>query len=300
MLTLHQLEVFIAVAEEMSVGRAAERLHVSQPAVSASMAALQRELGVDLIARNGRGIQLTQGGKALQRYASLVLGLVDEAVEATKAADAHMARPIRIGATSSLVTHVLAPILAQLRMFDPQLAFALEIGNRSQIWRQLANHEVDVAMTTQPPSVEPFVSLATMPNAFVVVARPGAVWAGRLGEVTWLVREEGATARAASDEVIARLGIAPQLLVIGSDDAIKGSIEAGLGIGVLPGDVVAESLRQRTLVTVRTNATPLSQPWHLVVRTTERLDPSIRQFVADLVHADPRLQWSAHGLELTR
>jgi DNA-binding transcriptional LysR family regulator len=299
-LTLHQLEVFIAVADEMSVGRAAERLHVSQPAVSASIGALQRELGVDLIARSGRGIELTPGGKALQRYASLVLGLVDEAVEASRAAGAQVARAIRIGATSSLVTHVLAPILAQLRMFDPQLAFALEIGNRSQVWKQLANHEVDVAMTTQPPSVDPFVSLATMPNSFVVVARPGAVWAGRLGEVTWLIREEGATARAASDEVLARLGITPPVLVIGSDEAIKGSVEAGLGVGVLPGEVVAESLRHRALVTVRTAATPLSQPWHLVVRRSDRLDGRTRQFVCDLVHADHRLQWTAHGLDATR
>lgn len=295
MLTLHQLEVFIAVADEMSVGRAAERLHVSQPAVSASLAALQRELGVDLVARSGRGIELTAGGKALLRYASLVLGLVDEAVQATKAADAQVVRPVRIGATSSLVSHVLAPILAQLRVFEPNLAFALEIGNRAQVWKLLANHEVDLALSTQPPSIEPFVSLATMPNAFVLVARPGAVWAGRLGDVTWLVREDGATTRAASDTVIARLGIAPQQLTIGSDDAIRASVEAGLGVGLLPADVVADAVRHRTLVTVRTEVTPLSQPWHLVVRTGERLDGRVRQFVADLVQADPRFRLTPAG-----
>lgn len=298
MLTLHQLEVFIVVADEMSVGRAAERLHVSQPAVSASLAALQRELGVDLIARHGRGIELTPGGKALLRYAGLVVGLVDEAVQATRAAGAQVQRPIRIAATSSLVTHVLAPILAQLRIFDPELDFTVEVGNRSQVWKLLANHEVDVAMSTQPPSVEPFVSLATMPNSFVLVARPGAVWAGRLGDVTWVVREEGATTRAASDEVIARLGINPKMLVIGSDDAVKGSVEAGLGIGLLPADVVADAVRHRTLVTIRSSATPLSQPWHLVVRKAERIDPRVRQFVGDLVHADARLQLTAQGIEL--
>ena len=298
MLTLHQLEVFIAVADEMSVGRAAERLHVTQPAVSASLAALQRELGVELIARRGRGIELTPGGKALLRYASLVLGLVDESVQAVKAAAAQMSRPIRIGATSSLVTHVLAPIIAQLRVFEPDLAFSMEVGNRSQVWRLLANHEIDVAMSTQPPSIEPFVSVATMPNSFVLVARPGAVWAGRLGDVTWIVREEGATTRAASDEVIARLGIAPKLLVIGSDEAVRGSIEAGLGIGLLPMDVVADAVRHRQLVTVRTTATPLSQPWHLVVRAGEGLDGPVKQFISDVVHADARLSWTGAGLDL--
>ena len=186
MLTLHQLEVFVAVAEEVSVGRAAERLHVSQPAVSASMASLRREIGVDLIERDGRGIQLTPAGKELMRYASLVLGLVDEGLEAVRAMSELAARPIRIGATSSLVTHVIAPILSRLRDHDPDLQFALEIGDRSDVWKDLENHRTDVALSTAPPSMLPFGSVATMANSFVLVARPGLVWAGRLEHVTWL------------------------------------------------------------------------------------------------------------------
>lgn len=288
----------MVVAEELSVGRAAERLVVSQPAVSASMATLQRELGVTLIERSGRGIALTDAGRSMYKYAQLVLGLVDEAIEATHAADTATHRPVRIGATSSLVSHVVAPILSWLRKHDPGVRFSLEVGNRIQVWRQLASHETDLALSTQPPSTQTFVSLATMPNSFVLVGRPGSVLAGRLADATWLVREEGATARAASDEVLARLGIEPSTMVIGSDDAIRGAIEAGLGIGVLPGEVVGDALRTRQLVQIPTHATPLAQPWHLVVRRGERLDERLRQFVADMVHADPRFSWTSEGLEL--
>lgn len=298
MLTLHQLEVFTVVAEEMSVGRAAERLVVTQPAVSASLASLQRELGVALVERDGRGIALTDAGRAMLKYAQLVLGLIDEAVEATHAADHARTRPVRIGATSSLVSHVVAPILSRLRDHDPELRFGLEIGNRTQVWRQLANHETDLAMSTQPPSTQSFVSLATMPNAFVVVARPGLVWSGRLAETTWLVREDGAVARAASDEILARLGIQPSTLVIHSDDAIRGSIEAGLGIGVLPSDVVADALRQRQLVTVPTDATPLSQPWHLLIRRNESVDDHLGRFISDMIAADDRFTWTTDGRDL--
>ncbi len=298
MLTLHQLEVFTVVAEEMSVGRAAERLVVTQPAVSASLASLQREVGVALIEREGRGIALTDAGRAMFKYAQLVLGLIDEAMEATKAADDAMVRPIRIGATSSLVSHVVAPILTQLRERDPDLQFALEIGNRTQVWRQLANHETDLALSTQPPSTQAFVSLATMPNSFVLVGRPGLVWSGRLAETTWLVREDGAVARAASDEVLARLGIEPTTMIIHSDDAIRGSIEAGLGIGVLPHDVVGEALRQRQLVTIPTSATPLPQAWHLLIRRTEAVDDHLARFVVDMVAADPKFSWTGDGRDL--
>lgn len=298
MLTLHQLEVFAAVATEMSVSRAADRLHVSQPAVSSSLAALQRELGVELVVRSGRGIELTDAGRAMYKYASLVLGLVEEGVDAVHAAADHRDRPFRVGATSSIVSHVIAPILSTLRLRQPDLRFSLEIGNRSQVWRQLAAHETDLAVSTRPPSTQPFVSLATRPNSFLLVARPGTVLAGRLGEVTWLVRESGATTRAASDEIIARLGLEPATLEIGSDDAIRGSIEAGLGVGVLPADVVAESLRTRVLLAFPTPATPLEQPWHLIVRRGEDLEPALRRFVADVVHADASFTWTAEGLEL--
>ncbi len=297
MLTLHQLEVFVVVAEEMSVGRAAARLTVSQPAVSASLAALQREVGADVIERQGRGIQLTPAGKELLRYASLVLGLVDEGLDAVRAAGEMAGRPVRIGATSSLVTHVIAPVLSRLREYDPDLQFALDVGNRSQVWMQLEHHEIDVALTTAPPAMLPFASVATMENSFVLVARPGTVWAGRLDAVTWLVREPDATGRAASDEVVARLGIEPPTMTISSDDAIRGSVEAGLGIAVLALDTVAEAIRNRTLITVATPATPLRQPWHLVIRRTDVGDPRLRRFVTDVVHADERFEWTGFGLD---
>jgi DNA-binding transcriptional LysR family regulator len=296
-LTLHQLEVFAVVADELSVGRAAARLNVSQPAVSASLATLQRRVGAELIEKSGRGIQLTPAGRELQRYARLVLGLVDEGVTAARAANEQASRPIRIGATSSLVTNVIAPILSRLREHDPNLQFTLEIGNRSKIWGDLANHETDVVVSTAPPSTVPVLSVATMPNAFVLVGRPGTVWAGRLEAVTWLVREPDATTRAASDELLARLGITPATIVISSDDAIRGSAEAGLGVAVLSLDSVTDALRRRDLVTVHTSATPMSQPWHLVIRETDRLDARLMSFVSDVVHADPRFQWTASGLE---
>jgi LysR family transcriptional regulator, low CO2-responsive transcriptional regulator len=296
-LTLHQLEVFVAVAEEVSVGRAASRLHVSQPAVSSTMASLQREVGVDLVERDGRGIQLTPAGKELFRYASLVLGLVDEGLQSVRSLSELAGRPIRIGATSSLVTHVVAPILSRLRDHDPSLQFALEIGDRSNVWKDLENHRTDVALSTAPPSMLPFASVATMQNSFVVVGRPGSVWAGRLDQITWLVREAGATTRAASDEVIARLGINPPTLVISTDDAIRGSIEAGLGIGVLSLDAVAEAIRKRELIVVPTPATPMPQPWHLLIRRGDETDERVMRFLTDFVHADERLEWTAYGIE---
>jgi len=84
-------------------------------------------------------------------------------------------------------------LLARLREEEPELEFTLEVANRARIWRLLAEREVDLALSTRPPMTGAFVSLATRPNEFVLVAKPGAVWAGRLSETTWLIREEGSS-----------------------------------------------------------------------------------------------------------
>lgn len=291
MLTMHQLEVFVVVAEEMSVNRAAERLVVTQPAVSATLAALRREVGVDLLERNGRGIALTDAGTTMYRYAQRVLGLIDEAIDATNAVSGRHSRPVRIATSSSLVSTVVAPILAKLRASQPELVFTLSVGNRNEVWRMLAAHAADLALTTRPPSNRDFETLATMPNSVVLVARPGLVFADHLGQVTWLVREEGAALRSIADEVITGLHLDPHTIVIGSDDALIGSLEAGLGVGLLPRAAVDGAIRARRLTIIPTSMTPIERPWHLIARHSDVLEERVAEFAVDMVLADERFEW---------
>lgn len=293
MLTLHQLQVFAVVADEMSVSRAAQRLVVSQPAVSATLAALRRELGVDLIERDGRGIALTDAGRTMHKYAQLMLGLLDEAVEEVTASQSRERRVVRIATSSSLVSGIVAPILATLREEQPDLSFSLAVGNRNEVWRMLSSRQADLAFTSKPPANQDFQTLATMPNACVVVARPGVVFAGQLAQTSWLVREDGAALRSVADEVLTGLGIEPELMEIGSDDALVGALEAGLGVGVLPRVTVDAAVRERRLVIVPTAVTPIERPWHLIVRRDDGLDEWISEFAVDLALADPRFVWVA-------
>ncbi|MEO1063336.1 MAG: LysR family transcriptional regulator [Actinomycetota bacterium] len=286
MLTFHQLDVFIAVADHMSVRRAAEELVVSQPAVSSSLAALQREVGVALVARDGRGIELTDAGRTMLAYARRLRGLVDETLDAVRSVDGDTARPIRLGATSTVASHVLTPMLADLRDLRPELDFTLRVEKLADLWRLLDQRDIDLAFGTRPPVTSAFTSVATRPAEFVLVARPGVVWAGRLGEATWLLREEGSTTRMVVEEVMARLDLSPRYLEIGSDEAVLRSAEAGLGLALLPLDDVAGALRSRTLVTVHTTATPVSRPWHAVVRADEPPTKPVQAFIDDLTSLD--------------
>lgn len=293
MLTLHQLQVFVTVAETGSIRRAAERLVVSQPAVSSTLASLERIVGVDLTAKAGRGIELTEAGRTMERYARILLGLVDEAVEAVRFADDPMSAPVRVGATTAAADHMLPPLLARIRQRRPQLQFALEVGNRARIWQLLTDRTIDVAISSRPPISGPFESLATRPNDLVLVAKPGAVWPHQIGDATWLIREPGSSTRSATEEVMALLALSPPTLTIGSNSAILRAAEAGLGLALLPSDAVASAVRARSLSLVRADATPIHRPWHVVVRGGESLPKAARRFVSDLVDGGNGFEWTA-------
>lgn len=278
MLTIHQLKVFVTVAEAGSVRAAAERLVVTQPAVSASLAALEREMGAALFARAGRGIELTEAGRTMARYAQLILGLVDEATAAVTS-DGGRVQTIRLAASTSAADHVVTPLLARLRDRLPEVAISFEIGNRERIWQLLVDRAVDVAVTGRPPVTGDIVSVATRANELVLVARPGTVWRQRLHEATFLLREPGSGSRSATEEVIAALGITPPTMTVGSNTAIRAAAESGLGVALLPRDTVAESLRARTLGLVPTPATPMARPWHVVVRGDAPRAAGVRAFV---------------------
>ena len=153
-------------------------------------------------------------------------------------------------------------------------------------------------MISRPPASGTFESLATRPNELVLVAKPGLVWPGRAGEMTWLVREEGSSTRAAVDEVMARLAVTPTVITIGSNTAIQRSAEAGLGVALLPTEAVSEALRTRTLTTIHTDGTPLRKPWHVLVRAGETPSAATSQFVDDLVSIGGEFEWTPVGAAL--
>ena len=300
MLTIHQLHVFATVAELGSVRRAAEQLVVSQPAVSASLASLQREVGVDLFTKAGRGIELTDAGRTFERYARVMLGLVDEAVAATRFAHQAVDAPVRLGATTASADHMLMPQLARVRERRPDLTFTLEVANRARVWQLLTDRVVDIAISTRPPLQGGFCSVATRPNEFVLVARPGLVWSGKVADATWLIREDGSSTRAATDEVTTLLGIIPATLPIASNATIQRSAEAVLGVALLPADAVRDAVANRLLTIVRTDATPLRKPWHVVIRDGETLTPSAQRFVEDLVDDGREFSWAPGGAAAVR
>jgi DNA-binding transcriptional LysR family regulator len=304
-MTFGQLRTFVAVAGTGSVRAAADRLVVSASAVSASLAALQRELAVALVTPDGRGLALTPAGRRFERYARTLLGLLDEARAATLgAADPERGR-LRIAAVTTAGEHVLPRHLAAFRGRHAGIEIGLEVGNRSRVFDLLEHHEVDLAVGGRPPGARRFRDLASCPNPLVAVGRPldarrsraRRVSVDQLAAVTWLLREPGSGTRAAAEELFEQYGIAPTSLTVGSNGAIRESVLAGLGVTLVARDAVARELDEGSLEELRGPGLPLRRAWHVAARADEDLPTPSALFLRELLssHAGRRFRRSVAG-----
>lgn len=295
-MTLSQLRAFVAVARLGSVRRAATDLVVSQPAVSAAVSALQQDLGVPLVAREGRGLVLTPAGRVFAGYARQVLGLLDEArVAAVGQLDPESGR-VRLAAVTTAGEHVLPAFLADFRARYPEAEVVLEVGNRSRVWELLGFREVDLAIGGRPPADGRFTTLATRGNPLVLVAPAPSdradtagplpvseVLVAELASRVWLVREPGSGTRSTAEELFEELGIAPPTLTLGSNGAIRESVRAGLGVTLISRDAVARELGRGALEEWRSPGLSLERSWHVVGRVDEDLAPTAKLFLERLV-----------------
>lgn len=303
-MTLSQLRTFATVAEAGSVQAAAARLHVTQPAVSAAVRALEESVGVELLERHGRGSRLTAAGRAFASYARRVLGLLEEAEQAAHGTGDPTRGTVRIAATTTAAEHLLPHSLALFRDAYPEAELAVGVGNKQRVWAQMRRHEVDIVLAGRPAFDQSLVVRATRPNELVVVGEPrlaaqvaeahgGRVPLPALESYTWLLREPGSGTRATLEGLLARGDIEPSMLTLGSNGAVAAGAVEGLGVTLISRDAVGRHLREESLVVIPVTGTPLSRPWHAV--THQIATATTELFLAHLVdpdvdHPDPRFR----------
>jgi DNA-binding transcriptional LysR family regulator len=284
-MTLRQLATFLELARSGSVKAAAERLYVTQPAVSAVIASLQHELGVALVARDGRGVRLTASGVVLAEYARRIQGILDEAAVAAVGAGAR-AR-VRLGAVTTAGEHILPGAIASFRARHPDAEVSLEVANREHVWERLEAHEVDLVVAGRPPERRGLQTRALRPNELVIVAAPEMVSKPLrprgLAGYTWLLREPGSGTRATVEQYLAAHGIAPSTLTLGSNGAVREAVAVGLGITLISRDAVAADLSSGRLVVISATGAPVHREWHIVTRDEDRLPGAGTLFLDHLV-----------------
>lgn len=307
--TLTQLRTFLAVADTGSVRAAAERLFVSQPAVSAGVSALEKDLGVALLARHGRGLRLTDAGRQFADAVRACLGLLDHAIRSASSADAPESGVVQVMAVTTAAERLLPPLLARFRGVHPRVGLSVRVGNRMTVWQALRDHDADLVIAGRPPAAVPARVLGRAPNRLVLIGPPepakrsrpagAAADARALADQTWLLREAGSGTRTAADELIEALGITPATMILGSNGAVEQAVAAGLGVGLVSLDAVADRIADGAVVVRPCPGTPVERPWHLVAHASAPLTPTATLLAASMLGAGGPFRATPEGRRLS-
>jgi DNA-binding transcriptional LysR family regulator len=259
-MNLHLLRVFMAVVEQRGFSRAAEALHVSQPAVSKAVRELEHQLGLPLLERGGaRGLRLTEHGESLHQHARAIFAMeraatvdIRDRVELRKGS-------LRVGASTTVAGYWLPDAVAAFTRRFPDIAFSLQVGNTAGIGRATAEGELDVAFVEGVVDDPGLVATPWREEPLQMVVAAGAALGAKrrasvaeLSRQPWLLREAGSGTRQVAQRVLRRRGIRPaRLLELGSNEAIARAVAAGAGVALLPAVVVRDLVAMRRVRALR-------------------------------------------------
>lgn len=233
-----QLRAFHAVAGEGGFTRAAAALGVTQPTLSGQVAALEAAYDVRLFERRGRGIELTDLGAGLFDVTRRLFAQEAEAEQLLSAARGLMSGLLRVGADAPY--HVI-PLLATFHRRHPGIRLSMSFGNSERVLRELFERRSDIAVLPDIDADERIHAVPFRSDRLIVFVARGHAWATRrslrLAELDGqrlVLREIGSTTRAVFERAMAAAGITPgEVLEIGSREAVREAVAAGLGIGVV-------------------------------------------------------------------
>lgn len=288
--TIHQLRVFVTVADMRSFTRAAEALHLSQPAVSHQMKGLARAIGAPLFQAAQHRNQLTAAGALLHEYAVRILAECQAAGRAIDELQGLRRGSLRVFGDTTVGIYVLPDVLGAFKEAHPDIDVRLDVGNRDQLFRRFEAEDADFGVVGHlwehpavPLQVAPF-----LPNELIAIASPRnplatevEVTVDRLAQEPFIVREPGSGTRETADAALRQADRPVRVLMeLASNGAIKRAVARGLGVAILSRHAVALELRLGHVVELPVVGFPLHRQWHLVRPRDHRQSPAAVAFAA--------------------
>ena len=301
--TFHQLEVFECVARRLSFTRAAEELSLSQPTVSAQMRQLSDEVGLPLFEQIGKSINLTDAGRELLAASRGVFDTWSR-FEMTVADLRGLKRGLLKLACVTTAKYFVPGLLGPFCENYPEVEVRLEIANREQLVRRLRANQDDLYIMMNPPDDVDVERTEFRDNPLVVVAPAahaltgrGGVPVARLRDERFILREPGSGTRACTDQFFADAGFAPKVrMELGSNEAIKHAVAAGLGIAVLSRHALDVEPALDGLTVLDVTGFPLHDDWYVVSLRGKRMSVVARAFYDHIIAEAKRIRRDPAGL----
>jgi DNA-binding transcriptional LysR family regulator len=293
--SLHQLRVFAAVARHLSYTRAAEELHLTQPAVFTQVKQLEESLGQPLLERLGKQLFLTDAGRE-------TLATAHETLNALERLEMRLAdlqglkrgrlRLAIVTTAESLIPRLLGAFCQQY----PGIDATLTVANRETLLARLADNIDDLVVLGAPPEHIDVVATAFADNPLVVVARHDhplansrAIALTRIAEESLILREAGSGTRLAAERLFAEHGLEPRVrLELGSNEAVKQAVAGGLGLTLLSAHTLALEGESGLLRVLDVEGLPLLRQWYVAYQRGKHLSVVAEAFLDFLLAGQRR------------
>lgn len=288
--TLKQLQTFIEVAREKSVSKAAERLFVTQPAVSMQIKQLEEAFGLALIEPIGRNIQLTNAGHDFHAHATAALAQLKD-LESTMAEHIGMKRGRIDLAVVSTVKYFAPMLLVRFAKLLPDIEIKLRIDNRENILGMLSRSEIDLVIMGRAPGNLDCEATAFATNPLGILSAPNHPLARRkrlpmeaVKDYEFVVREQGSGTRAAMERLFAQHDITPKVAMeMPSNETIKQAVMAGMGLSFLSLRTVRHELAAGHMALLDITGMPIVGKWYVTHLRQKKLSPAAQSFKAFLI-----------------
>lgn len=290
-ITLRQLETFATVARLGSFSRAAEALHLTQPAVSIQIRQLSETVGMPLFDQAGRSPRLTAAGEELlatTRSLDDVWNGFESAIDALRGLKRGTLRVALVTTAKYFLPRMLGAFCKRY----PDISIELEIANRDRVVERLRHNEDDLYVMSYPPEDLDIVVHPFLDNELVLLA-PRGHWAAErrvsLAELAgepFLLREPGSGSRRAIDDFAREAGVSLRVrLALGSNEALLELAGTGMGLAVISRHALGDRLEVEGLVVLDVEGFPLHRPWNLVHLRNKILPVPARAFLDEMLAA---------------
>jgi len=251
-LNLHLLRLFATVARTGSFSRAADTLHISQPAISKGVRDFELQVGCRLLDRTPKGVRPTREGQALARHAEALFAVERAAEDELLSLRSLDSGSLRIGVSTTIATYMISEYLGTFHRSYPGIDLHLVIANTRDIADLLLAHDIEIALVEGPVEREEIESRSWRTDVMSLIVDPqhrfadveSGIDGAALSDEILIVREPGLGTREVVAQALAARGIEPkQTLEIGSTEAIKQAVAAGLGVAIVSSATISDQIK---------------------------------------------------------
>lgn len=293
--TLHQLQVFLKITETKSITKAAEELHLTQPAVSIQLKNLQDQFEIPLTEIIGRQLYVTDFGKEIAIAAERILEEVHAINYKTLAYKGILSGKLKISVVST-GKYVMPYFLSEFANNNKGIEIEMDVTNKSKVIKSLKNNEVDFALVSIIPNDIQVESQILMQNKLFLVGNKKTAVNEKfkvdalLSEIPLIYREVGSATRISMEKFIADKGIRAKMkLQLTSNEAVKQAVIAGLGLSIMPLIGLKNELEKEDIQILPVKGLPIITNWRLIWLKGKKLSPIASAYLQFVTNEKERI-----------